>query len=180
MKIQALRLAAFAAVGAITTSFAVSANPPTELKVVEKVILTAPLDRVWATVKDFDGVGKWHPAVDKVQLLTGSSEQPGTIRALTLKDGTSIKEQLVSFNETLHRFTYTMVESPFPITDYMSTLSVQTNAHGKTVVRWTGTFKRKNPADPPPEAESDAAGIALVQSIYQGGLSNLKKMYAHP
>jgi hypothetical protein len=45
-----------------------------------------------------------------------------------------------------------------------------------TKVIWSGTFKRKNAADNPPEAESDAGAIKLVQGVYRGGLDNLKKM----
>jgi mxaD protein len=44
------------------------------------------------------------------------------------------------------------------------------------VVAWSGTFRRKNAADNPPEAESDAGVIKLVTGVYRGGLDNLKKM----
>ena len=43
-------------------------------------------------------------------------------------------------------------------------------------VVWSGTFKRKNTADSPPEAESDAGALKLVKGVYRGGLDNLKKM----
>jgi hypothetical protein len=45
-----------------------------------------------------------------------------------------------------------------------------------TVVAWSGTFKRKNSSDNPPEAESDVGAIKLVKVVYCGGLDNLKKM----
>ena len=47
---------------------------------------------------------------------------------------------------------------------------------GTTEVVWSGSFKRKNPSDDPPEAESDAGAIKLVKGVYRGGLDNLKKM----
>jgi hypothetical protein len=53
---------------------------------------------------------------------------------------------------------------------------VKANKDGTTLVRWSSTFKRKNPADNPPDAESDAAGVKLITGVYQGGLANLKKM----
>jgi len=87
-----------------------------------------------------------------------------------------IKEQLTAFSDTLHSFTYKFVDTPFPIKDYVSTLRVKANKDGTTLVRWSSTFKRKNPADNPPDAESDAAGVKLITGVYQGGLANLKKM----
>jgi mxaD protein len=44
------------------------------------------------------------------------------------------------------------------------------------VVTWVGHFKRKNPADNPPEAESDTGAVNLIKGVYQGGLKNLKSM----
>ena len=53
---------------------------------------------------------------------------------------------------------------------------VALSADGSTLVRWSSTFKRKNPSDNPPDAENDAAGVKLITGIYQSGLANLKKM----
>ena len=36
-------------------------------------------------------------------------------------------------------------------------------------------FKRKNPADNPPEGETDAAAVDLIKGVYRAGLDNLKK-----
>jgi len=55
-------------------------------------------------------------------------------------------------------------------------MSVKSNGHGGTIVTWVGQFSRKNPRDNPPEAESDAACVALITGAYQGGLQNIKKM----
>ena len=50
-----------------------------------------------------------------------------------------------------------------------------TEKDGKTVVTWVGNFKRKNPSENPPEAESDTGAVNLIKGVYQGGLANLKK-----
>lgn len=176
MRIQMNRAFAVMALAAASAPGSAFADPPKRLRVVETVAIKAPVDKVWAAVKDFDGLSKWHPAIAKDEIVQGANNQPGAIRALAVKDGPTIKEQLVSFSEKLHSFKYKIVESPLPITNYVSTLSVKEGTKGTTVVRWVGTFKRKNPADSPPEAETDAAGIKLIKGIYQGGLSNLKKV----
>jgi mxaD protein len=167
---------AVAALAAIVAPCMVLADPPKQLKVVETVTLKAPVDKVWATVKDFDSLDKWHPAIVKDEIIKGTNNQPGAVRALSIKDGPVIKEQLTAFSEAQHSFTYKFVETPFPIKDYVSTLHVKANKDGTTLVRWSSTFKRKNPADNPPDAESDAAGVKLITGVYRGGLYNLKKM----
>jgi mxaD protein len=149
---------------------------PSQLKVVETTTIKAPLDKVWAAVKDFDSLNKWHPAVVKDEIIKGSNNMPGAVRALSIKDGPVIKEKLLTFSDARHTFSYKFIETPFPIKDYVSRLHVKANADGSTLVRWSSTFKRKNPSDNPPDSESDAAGVKLITGIYQSGLANLKKM----
>jgi mxaD protein len=168
---RAFAVAALAAVVAPCLAFAA----PKQLKVVETVTINAPVDKVWAAVKDFDSLDKWHPAIAKDEIVSGTNNKPGAVRALSIKDGPVIKEKLLSFSDATHSFTYKFVETPFPIKDYVSTLHVKANKDGTSLVRWSGTFKRKNPADNPPDAESDAAGVKLITGVYQGGLANLKK-----
>jgi mxaD protein len=169
---RAFAIAALAAI--VTPCLALAA--PKQLKVVETTTIKAPIDQVWATVKDFDSLNKWHPAVAKDEIVKGTNNMPGAVRALSIKDGPVIKEKLLSFSDAKHTFSYKFIDTPFPIKDYVSTLHLKANADGSTLVRWSSTFKRKNPSDNPPDAENDAAGVKLITGIYQGGLANLKKM----
>jgi hypothetical protein len=57
----------------------------------------------------------------------------------------------------------------------VSSISLAPGKDGTTVVTWVGNFKRKNPADNPPEAESDAGAVKLITGVYRAGLDNLKK-----
>ena len=168
------RTFAVAALAAICAPCLVVAAPK-QLKVSESIVINAPADKVWAAAKDFDSLNKWHPAVAKDEIIKGSNNKPGAVRSLTIKDGPVITEKLLSFSDTTHSFSYKFVDTPFPIKDYVSTLHVKANKDGTTLVRWSSTFKRKNPADNPPDAESDAAGVKLITGVYQGGLANLKK-----
>jgi mxaD protein len=153
-----------------------SADPPKLLRVTESVTIKAPVDRVWAAIKNFDGLDKWHPGFSKDEIIKGTNNRPGAVRALTIKDGPTLKEELLAYSGAQHSFRYKIIESPLPITGYVSTVSVKAGKDGTTVVRWVGTFKRKNQADNPPAGEDDAAAIKLVTGVYQGGLANLKKM----
>jgi mxaD protein len=127
-------------------------------------------------VKDFDSLNKWHPGFSNDQLVSGRNNTVGAVRKLTIKDGPVITEKLLAFDDASHSFRYMIVDSPLPITHYLSTVAVRAGADGMTKVTWRGTFKRKNTSDNPPEAESDAGVTKLVQGVYRGGLDNLKKM----
>jgi Polyketide cyclase / dehydrase and lipid transport len=160
---------------ALGISGVVFADPPQTLKVVKTVEIAAPVDKVWAAVKDFDSLDKWHPGFAKDEIVKGSNNQPGAVRSLTIKDGPTFTEELLAFDEATHSFRYRIVESPLPIQGYVSHLSVKPGRNGGSRVTWSGTFKRKNPADNPPDAESDAGAVKLVTGVYDGGLANLKK-----
>ena len=161
---------------ALAAGGAWSAAPQT-LHVVENVEVKAPADKVWDTIKDFDGLNKWHPGFSGDELVSGGNGKAGTVRKLTIKDGPSFTEKLLSYDAAHHSYHYMIVESPLPIAHYSSTISVKPGSSaGTTKVVWSGTFKRKNASDAPPEAESDAGVTKLVKGVYRGGLDNLKKM----
>lgn len=75
----------------------------------------------------------------------------------------------------LSSYIYRLVDSPLPLTDYLSSVTVKPNGEGSEVI-WTVTFRRKNAADTTPEEESDQAAIGLLSGVYRGGLDNLKMM----
>lgn len=152
------------------------AEPPRTLRVVESVEVKAPLERVWETVKDFDGLNKWHPGFASDELVSGANGKAGAVRKLTIKDGPVVSERLLAFDEVHHSYRYRIVESPLPISHYSATISVRPGRGGMTRVTWSGSFKRKNASDNPPQAESDAGAIKLIKGVYRGGLDNLKKM----
>ena len=150
--------------------------PPKTLHLVETVEIKAPPDKVWAAVKDFDSLPKWHPGFSGDVLVSGSNGQVGTVRKLTIKDGPVVVERLVAYDEAAHTYRYRITESPLPLADYASTITVKPGKAGMTAVTWSGSWKRKNTSDNPPEGESDAGTIKLVKGVYRGGLDNLKKM----
>jgi mxaD protein len=149
--------------------------PPGPLSVTETIEIKAPLAKVWAAIRDYDGLPSWHPGFAKDEIVKGTNNTPGAVRALTIKDGPTFTEELLAFSEKDHSYKYRIIESPLPLQDYVSTISLAPGKDGTTVVTWVGNFKRKNPADNPPEAESDAGAVKLITGVYKTGLENLKK-----
>jgi mxaD protein len=169
-------LAAFVLLAVTVSGGAAIADPPKTLHVTRTVDIPAPVDKVWAAVKDFDSLNKWHPGFAQDEIVKGDNNKPGAVRKLTIKDGPSFTEELLAFDDAKHTYKYRIIESPLPLRDYVSHIAVKPGPKGGSQVTWSGTFKRKSTSENPPEAESDAAGTKLVTGVYEGGLANLKKM----
>jgi len=169
-------LLALAALAVTTAGATALADAPKTLKVVKTATLQAPVDKVWNAIKDFDSLNKWHPGFAKDEIVKGENNKPGAVRKLTVKDGPSFTEELLAFDAATHSYRYRIIESPLPLRNYVSHISVKPGAKGGSLVTWSGTFKRKSTSDTPPEAENDDAAVKLITGVYEGGLANLKKM----
>lgn len=94
---------------------------------------------VWKYVGDFNATDLWHPSV-RNSTLKGRGTKPGAIRTLTLTGDSEMVEKLLAYDAAKTRYTYTTLKSPFPIKNYVSTLSVSPTADGKTLMTWSATF----------------------------------------
>ncbi|MES2180931.1 MAG: SRPBCC family protein, partial [Pseudomonadota bacterium] len=103
-----------------------SAHGPTPQKVEKTVTIKADPAKVWALVKDFGNIQKWHPAVltDKVSQKKDENGDMATFRALALKGGGVINEKLRSIDDAGMKLKYEIVDSPLPLTDYNSVITV--------------------------------------------------------
>lgn len=99
---------------------ATAAEPP--LAVRESVELAANPSKTWDTIQDFRGWQAWHPAFAKTEIARGDGIGEGSVRVLTAKDGAKFTEELVSHDATARTYRYRIIDSPLPITDYVSTL----------------------------------------------------------
>ena len=158
----------------LATGVSLAAAP--ELHVKKTITIAAPADKVWEASKNFNGLNTWHPALASDELVSGTNNTAGAVRLLTLKGGGTIKEKLLSFDESGHRFRYAIVESVLPVSHYSSNFVVTAVGNDKTLVTWSGRFKRKNEADNPADNESDKAATDAITGVYTSGLDNLKKI----
>ena len=161
--------------GALLVSGASWAAAPV-LHVKKSVTIAAPADKVWAAAKNFDGLNTWHPALASDEIVSGTNNTVGAVRLLTLKGGGTIKEKLLQFDDAGHRFRYAIVEGVLPVSHYTSSLVVTSLGASKTLVTWSGNFKRKNVGDDPADTENDKAATDAISGVYQSGLDNLKKI----
>jgi hypothetical protein len=174
MKILALA----AALMAFCTAPAL-AHGPTRQKVVETVEIDRPVDKVWAIIKDFDALSKWHPVVASSVADKGNEE--GSTRALVLKapGDPGFSEVLTKYDAVGHSYKYEIPKVDpkiLPVNNYASTLSVLDNGKGGSTVEWKGAFYRGYMLNDPPPELNDEASAAAVKGVYRAGLDNLKKL----
>ena len=156
-------------------SFTAAAHGPTPQKVEKTITIKADQAKVWALVKDFGNMQKWHPAIATTKLEKKGAD---TFRTLTLKSGGTIYEKLRSVDDADMKLKYEIVESQLPFTDYNSTMTVtKGEAVGETTVTWVGRFYRLYKLNPPiPAGQDDKTASDAVTGIYDAGLANLKKV----
>ena len=151
-----------------------SAHGPTRQKVVEKISIDAPADAVWAQIKDFDALAKWHPAVAESPADKGNTE--GSVRNIKIKGGGALVETLERYNEAGKSYSYRAKDGgALPVTNYTSTITVSADGN-KSTVEWRGAFYRAFPNNDPPPDQNDEAAVKAVTGVYKGGLENLKKL----
>ena len=151
------------------SSLNVFAEEAKTLSVREEVSISAPAAKVWSTVSNFNDLGAWHPAVKSTEIVSGENNKVGTVRLLTLQDGGTIKEKLLAYKAKGKTFKYSILESVFPVSDYVSSVTVKADGKDKSLIVWEGTFKHKQGSD-------DDTAVKTMTSVYRGGLDNLKKI----
>jgi uncharacterized protein YndB with AHSA1/START domain len=68
-------------------------------RVVRSTVIDAPIERVWAVLRDFNSHDEWHDAVDTSRIEGGErGDQVGCVRSFTLRDGNRIREQLLTLS----------------------------------------------------------------------------------
>jgi mxaD protein len=176
MRLDDLKFTSVAAFASALLVSGTSGAAALELHAKKSVTIAAPADKVWEASKNFNGLNTWHPAVASDEIVSGTNNAVGAVRLLTLKGGGTIKEKLLAFDDTGHRLRYAIVEGVLPVSHYSSNFVVSSLGADKTLVTWSGRFKRKNVADDPAENENDKTATDAISGVYQSGLDNLKKI----
>jgi len=79
-------------------------------RVVRSTVIDAPIERVWAVLRDFNSHEQWHTVVEQSRIEGNDrSDQVGCVRSFSLKDGNRIREQLLSLDDREHKSTYCIV-----------------------------------------------------------------------
>lgn len=150
------------------------AHGPSPQKVDKSIVIKAEPAKVWAIVKDFGGIHKWHPGVASTKVEKKGND---TFRLLTLKSGGTVYNKLRSADDAAMKMRYEIVEGSLPVADYNAFMTVKAGpGAGESTVNWVGRFYRVYKLNPPiPEGQDDASALNAVTQMYDAGLEGLKK-----
>ncbi|MER6502319.1 SRPBCC family protein [Streptomyces sp. NPDC001455] len=133
---------------------------------VSRIVPASP-DKVWSLIGGFDALPDWLPYIPESTPLEG-----GRVRRLKNPEGEVIIERLVDFNETERHYSYAILQAPFPVNGYVSTIRVHTVPGRDDIaeVQWSGRFNPDN------ATEQEVAD--LFTGIYRDGLDALHRTLA--
>ncbi|AJZ96386.1 SRPBCC family protein [Pseudomonas simiae] len=119
-------------------------------------------DQVWQLIGGFNSLPDWLPFIVKSEALDG-----GRVRHLQTADGGVVVERLQSFDNVGRTYSYTIEQSPFPVSAYLATVQVEALGEASAKVTWSGVFT-------PAAGTTDAAAEELFAGVYSGGLDALR------
>ena len=115
-------------------------------------VINASAERIWENIRDFNALPDWHPGIIESRVETDElADKIGCVRVLNLKDGGFIRERLLALSDYEYTCTYSILESPMGVDNYIATLKLTPITDG-------------NPAHHGPEEQGHArAALGLAQ-----------------
>ena len=140
------------------------------IRVRRSAVIDAPIERVWAVLRDFNSHYAWHPAVGPSHIENGQpADRIGCVRNFRLRDGGVIREQLLTLSDYDYQCSYSILESPMGVENYIATLKLTPVTDGnKTFAEWWAEF------DCAPEREAPLAQ-QIGQGVFQAAFDSLKQ-----
>ena len=136
-------------------------------------VIPASVEKVWQRIRDFNALPKWHPRIRESRIENAEpSDKVGCIRNFQLQSGDTIREQLLGLSDYDMFCTYSILESPMPLSDYVATIRLTKVSDGdQTFAEWSAEF----------DCEADAEeGLVngIGGDVFQGGFDALKRHFA--
>jgi len=128
------------------------------IKVYRSAIIHASADKVWRLVRNFNDLPKWHPAIASSEIEQGlPPDRIGCVRRFRLSsDGGLLREQLLALADDTRSFTYSILESPMPVDNYVAEMRFTPITMGdKTFAEWWAVF---DVTSGPPEVTAQDIG----------------------
>jgi len=113
-------------------------------KIFVSAVINAPIEKVWAQVRDFNNMPDWHPKFSRSHIEGGlPSDRVGCVRNFDIAGGGgTIRERLLELSDLEHSFRYCILTSPLAVKGYVAQLTLYPVTVGdKTVGIWTAEFQ---------------------------------------
>ena len=141
------------------------------IRVYVSSIIDAPAEQVWSVVRDFNGLPHWTPFVAHSSIEGNQpSDQLGCVRNFELRDGGTIREQLLSLSDYDYTCVYSILESPMGVDNYVATLKLTPVTDGdRCFAEWTAEFD----CDP---GREDALREQIGKGVFLAAFQSLKQL----
>lgn len=136
-------------------------------------VIDAPATKVWEKIRDFNALPRWHPRIRESRIENGEpSDKVGCVRDFRLQNGDRLREKLIGLSDYDMFCTYTILESPMPLSDYIATIRLTPISDGdRTFIEWTAEF------DCVADAAADLVD-GIGTNVFQAGFDALKRQMA--
>jgi NADPH2:quinone reductase len=144
-----------------------------KMTVIRSAVIEAPIDRVWAVLRDFNSHDRWHPAVARSRMENDlDGDVVGAVRRLRLADGGELREQLLRHSDRECTYTYCILDSSLPLFDYVATVRLKPVTDGnQTFWDWRSQFRA--PDDRAAEMEN-----LVGRQVYEAGFTGMRMFLA--
>jgi uncharacterized protein YndB with AHSA1/START domain len=104
-------------------------------------VIKAPVEKVWATIRDFAGMGGWHDDITRMRMLgRARSDKVSGVRDFYFGDG-HLKEELLHLSDLERSYSYRITECAIPWMNYVSGPRLwPVTAGNMTFGVWTGDW----------------------------------------
>lgn len=139
--------------------------------VVRSTIIDTPVDRLWSLLRDFNGHDIWHPIVAWSEIERGHpSDRVGCIRRFQLRDGSELREQLLTLSDLEMTFSYCLLDTPIPLFNYVAHVRLLPVTDGnRSFWHWESRFTT------PPGREAELARI-VGDEVYINGIEAVRRL----
>jgi hypothetical protein len=139
------------------------------IRIVRSTIIDAPCDRVWAFLRDFNGHDRWHPAVGKSAIERNqSSDKIGCVRHFFLRDGSELRERLLTLSDLEQTFSYCLIDTPVPLFNYVAHVRLAPVTDGdRTFWDWRCTFTTRR-------GQEEEMRRMVSEDIYEAGFAAVR------
>jgi hypothetical protein len=136
-------------------------------------VIDAPAPKVWDKIRDFNALPRWHPRIRESRIENGEpSDKIGCVRDFRLQNGDRLREKLLGLSDYDMFCTYSILESPMPLTEYIATIRLTPISDGnRTFIEWTAEFDCA--VEVGPELVSN-----IGTGVFQAGFDALKRQMA--
>lgn len=139
-------------------------------KVLVSTVINAPIERVWRTASDFNGLPAWMPGMKDSVIEDGKKPtEIGAVRKLGMIGSKDVlRERLEKLDADTHTITYSVLEGPLPVKKIVTSMHLRpiTDSYG-TLAEWSTQFE----TDPGKEEE----GEQFMARVFGAGFRALKR-----